>query len=220
MADAAAVRRGRQLGFSVRIGLSGFRMRKAGVAAFEHRRRLAAWVAREIMPHEPGVRAWLQARRVAPDEVEEIAQDAYCALASLDAFDHIQCPRAYYFSLCRNLLIRRLKRRRIVSFEAIAEIDAFRDDAPSPEDVASGRSELARVTAFIAGLPERCRAVVQLRKIEGWSQKRIAAHLGMSEKAVEKQVWLGVRAIRAAWSTADTDGGRGAARVLARDERR
>jgi len=57
--------------------------------------------------------------------------------------------------------------------------------------------------AIIAALPERCRRVVELRKIEGWSQKDIAAHLGMSEKAVEKQVWVGVRAIRAAWASAE-----------------
>jgi RNA polymerase sigma-70 factor (ECF subfamily) len=44
---------------------------------------------------------------------------------------------------------------------------------------------------------------VELRKIEGWSQKEIADHLGMSEKAVEKQVWTGVRAIRDAWLRAE-----------------
>ncbi len=81
--------------------------------------------------------------------------------------------------------------------EAVAEIEAFRDETPSPEDIASHRSDFARMNAILASLPERCRQIVRLRKIDGWSQKQIAAHFGMSEKAVEKQVWLGVKAIRA-----------------------
>ncbi|MFD2137087.1 RNA polymerase sigma factor [Novosphingobium resinovorum] len=74
---------------------------------------------------------------------------------------------------------------------------------PSPEEQAASRISYERVLAIIGRLPERCRRVVELRKIEGWSQKEIAAHLGMTEKAVEKQVWTGVRAIRDAWLQAE-----------------
>lgn len=168
-----------------------------------HRRGLALWVAREIVPHEGRIRAWFARKRLAPDDVDELMQEAYCRIAMLDTVDHIDCGHAYFFSIARNLLLRKLKRQQVVPFEAISEIESYRDtQTPSPEEQVAHRLACERVMSLIADLPERCRRIVELRKIEGWSQKEIAAHMGMSEKAVEKQVWVGVRAIREGWSLA------------------
>lgn len=171
--------------------------------AADRRHSIAQWVAREVLPHEPWVRSWLKRARVSAEDIDEVIQDAYCRIAGLPSIDHIDSGRAYFFSIARNLLIRRLKRQHIVPFEVIAEIDAYEDDAPSPERLAAGKLTYDKVLEIIAGLPDRCRTVVRLRKIEGWSQKRIAAHLGTTEKAVEKQVWLGVRIIRGQWDLAE-----------------
>lgn len=169
-------------------------------AQLERRRALAQWVAREIMPHEPRLRAWFVKRRIAPDVVDELMQDAYCRIAMLDTVDHIDCGHAYFFSICRNLLARRLKRQTVAPFEAISEIESYRDNGtPTPEEQVAARMAFERVRALLGQLPERCRRIVELRKIEGWSQKEIAAHMGITEKAVEKQVWVGVRAIREGW---------------------
>jgi RNA polymerase sigma-70 factor (ECF subfamily) len=124
----------------------------------------------------------------------------------LESVDHIDRPDAYFFSICRNLYVRRIKRERIVPFTAIAEIEAIAIDfGPSPEQQAACRSDYVRMMAMLDRLPARCRDIVRLRKFEGWSQKEIATHFDMSEKAVEKQVWLGVKAIRQAWSDAGKD---------------
>lgn len=173
------------------------------------RRRIAHWVAREIIPHEPRVRAWFARARIAPEDVDELLQEAYCRLAMLESVDHIDSPRAYFFSIARNLLLRRLKRQQIIPFEAIAEIESYRDDgALTPEEQTANRMACEKLMALMAQLPDRCRQIVELRKIEGWSQKDIAAHMGITEKAVEKQVWLGVRALRAAWDRAQDDADR------------
>lgn len=156
------------------------------------------------MPHEARVRSWLARSRLSPEDIDEVMQEAYCRIAMLPAVDHIERPLAYMFSITRNLLLRRLKRQQIVVLEAVSEIEAWPDDdTPSPEEQAASRISYERVLAIIGRLPERCRKVIELRKIEGWSQKEIAAHLGMTEKAVEKQVWTGVRAIRDAWTLAE-----------------
>jgi RNA polymerase sigma factor (sigma-70 family) len=171
----------------------------------EQRRRVAVWVASNVIPHEAAVRGWLARSRVKAEDIEELIQDAYCRLATLDRVDHIERANAYFFSTVRNLLMRRLKRERIVSIEAIAEIDSYIDLQPTPEEQAASRLDFARLIAFLDTLPERCATIVRLRKIEGWSQKEIAAELGITEKAVEKQVWLGVKAIQAEWRRADSE---------------
>ncbi|MFA5967682.1 MAG: sigma-70 family RNA polymerase sigma factor [Sphingomonas sp.] len=173
------------------------------------RQSTARWVAREIIPHEPRVRAWFARTRLAAEDVDELLQEAYCRIAMLDSVDHITSPRAYFFSIARNLLLRRLKRQQIVSFEAIAEIESYTDDGlPTPEELTANRMACEKLMVLMAALPERCRRIVELRKIEGWSQKDIAAHMGITEKAVEKQVWLGIRQLRAAWDRAQDDADR------------
>ena len=169
-------------------------------SAVERRRALAAWVARDIMPHEARVRGWLARHRALPEDVDELIQEAYCRLATLETIDHIQRPDAYFFSIARHLLLRRLRRQRIVPIDAIAEIDSHRDDSPTPERQMEGKSDYERMLQIMDTLPDRCRQIVKLRKVEGWSQKRIADHLNTTEKAVEKQIWLGVKAIRLAWT--------------------
>lgn len=171
---------------------------------FDQRYAIARWVAAEVLPHEPAVRAWLTRSRVRPEDADELIQEAYCRISMLETTAQIKRPDAYFFSIVRNLLVRRLRRERVVRIDAIAEIEAFQDELhPTPEQQAAARMDYARMLAFIANLPERCREIVTLRKLEGWSQKRIAAHLGTTEKAVEKQISVGVRAVQRAWMEAD-----------------
>ncbi len=173
---------------------------------------MSLWVAREILPHENRIRGWFLRNRVSPEDADELLQEAYCRIARIDSFEDIASPPAYFFSIARNLLIRKLKRSKIVSFEEIADLENYDDDpASSLEDVAHYRMAYEKVMSLIASLPERCRKIVELRKIEGWSQKEIADHLNITEKAVEKQIWVGVRAVRQAWQDtyhqADGEGG-------------
>ncbi|WP_168355998.1 RNA polymerase sigma factor [Sphingomonas gei] len=164
------------------------------------RRLLAQWMATGILPHEPQVRLWLRRYRISREDADEIVQDAYCAIARLDSFDHIDRPDAYFFAIVRNLMLRRIRRRRVVQIDMVAEIESYvDDDRPSPEREVAAKLDWARVLGLIADLPERCRQAVHLRKVEGWSQRRIAEHMNITEAAVEKQIWLGIKALRAAW---------------------
>ena len=173
----------------------------AALNALQARRMRAAWVAEHIVPYEPRMRAWLGRWHVSPEDAEELLQDAYCRIALLESLDHIDRPLPYFFSIVRNLLARRHRRQRVISFELIAEVDAFQDSPDHAfEDQTSDRLVYEKIIALIDQLPPRCRQIVRLRKLEDWPQKQIAAHLQISEKTVECQIRLGLKAIRDAWS--------------------
>lgn len=168
-----------------------------GVLANQGQTDVVGWVAECILPHEPKVRAWL-ARTLAPGEdPDDVIQEAYCRLASLDEVGHVRNPRAYFFQTARSIVLERIRRSRIVRIETVTEIDTLPviDDEPSPERTAGARRELQRVLRLIEALPERYRKVVKLRKIEGLSQKEIAARLGVSERVVENDATRGLRLI-------------------------
>jgi RNA polymerase sigma-70 factor (ECF subfamily) len=165
----------------------------------EKRARIVAWVAHSVMPHEGKVRAWLARSRVQREDIDDVIQEAYCRLSALEDVEGIDRPDAYFFSIARNLLASNLRRAKIVPMETVAEIDALApfDETPSPERQAAGRIELARVRQLVDTLPERCRRIFELRKIEGLPQRDIAARLGVSESIVENDGAKGVQLILA-----------------------
>lgn len=183
------------------------------------RRELVAWVAREVMPHEPTVRAWLHARRVPADEVDDLIQDGYCRIAGLDDFEHIDNPGAFFLTIVRNLLANKWARERVVRIDVMAEIDtmAGADEAPGPELQAGDRRELGRVCALMATLPERCRHILQLRRIDGCSQREVAEMMGVTETIVENETVRGLRLIMEALRA---QGGRVAGEYEARRRRK
>ena len=174
----------------------------------ERRRRVVAWVAGKVMPHEADVRAWLARSRMPREDVDDVIQEAYCRLSALTDFDQIDRPDAYFFSIARNLMTGRMRRNRIVQIEAVAEIEALSpyDERPSPEREASGRIELARVRELVATLPERCRQVVEMRKIEGLPQREIASRMGITVSMVENEGVKGIRLILAALRRQEEEG--------------
>lgn len=158
------------------------------------RRRLAAWVLREIMPHEPGVRAWLRQRGQSADDIDDLIQEAYAKLAGVTAFEQIAQPGGYFFQIVRNLMIDSIRRARVVRIGTVSQIaDApGHSDDVTPERIAVVRNELNWVMRSIEALPARCRDIFKMRKIEGLSQREIAARMGVTESIVENDAAKGL----------------------------
>lgn len=163
----------------------------------ESRRKIVAWVGAHLMPHEPAVRRWLRRSLVSRDDVDDLIQEAYCRIASLDSIDHIERPDRYFFQTVRMLLAEQVRRSRIVRIESVTEIDSLSiySEEPSPERITAARRELAKVQKLIEGLPERCRRIFELRKIHGVPQREIARMLGVTESTVENDGVKGMRLI-------------------------
>lgn len=166
---------------------------------------IVAWVARHVLPHEADVRAWLRRARVSAADADELVQEAYCRLTALPAVAHIDRPDAYLFRVVRNLHFERLRRERVVPMTGLTESDlsSILDDAAGPDRTAMARRRLARVQAAIDALPDRCRQVFVLRRVEGLSQRAIAERLGVTESMVENDVGKGLRLLMRALDGTD-----------------
>jgi RNA polymerase sigma factor (sigma-70 family) len=162
-----------------------------------NRREIVAWVGSHVVPHEADLRARLRRMAVPEDEVGDIVQDAYVKIARLDDVSHIRSGRAYFFSTARSVLLDRIRHDRIVRIDSLTEADmlALADDDPGPERRASARQELERVRQLIAELPERCRVIFEMRRIEGVPQREIAERLCVPEHTVEAQAIRGLKLI-------------------------
>ncbi|WP_116091813.1 RNA polymerase sigma factor [Sphingomonas crusticola] len=161
----------------------------------DRRRKLVVWVAQKVMPHEPAVRAWLARSMVAREDIDDLIQEAYCRIAALDSVTHVERPDAFFFQIVRNLLINQIRHARVVRIDAVTEVEfhELHDDAPSPEQLAGDRREWTRVRRLLDRLPGRCQQIFEMRKLEGRSQREIAAALGVSENVVENESSNGLR---------------------------
>ncbi len=91
-----------------------------------------AWLALNVLPHEAALRAWLCRRKVFDLEIDDIVQEAYAKLAALPSVEFIREPRLYLFQTANSIVLGHLRRSRIVSITAAADLDHFGLAAPDP----------------------------------------------------------------------------------------
>lgn len=159
---------------------------------------LIAWLGQYILPHEARLRAWLRAAFFTVD-IDDVVQESYCRLAALQNVDHIDNPRQYLFRTARNVVLEQIRRNRVVSIETVSGLAEHErimpEDMMSPERILADRRMLARVDQIISALPARSRSIFRLRKIEGLSQRKVAARLGITETIVENELTRSLRRI-------------------------
>lgn len=144
---------------------------------------------------------------VAQEEIDDVIQETYLRLSRLDDVSHIRSPRAYFFSAARAVLIDRIRRQRIVRIDSLTEADelTLADSDPGPERRVSARIELERVQRLIAELPDRCREIFEMRRVQGLPQREIAERLGVPEHIVEAQAVRGLKLIMKAIARDDAE---------------
>ena len=158
---------------------------------------LDAWFAQEILVHEQALAYYL--RRCWPhrDELHDLRQEVYVRVYESAGKALPTAPKSFLFTTARNLMADRLRRTRVVSIESVGDFEPLNVliDEVTPERWSSGRQTLKRMADAFDRLPDRCREVVWLRRVEELSQKEVAMQLGITEKTVEKQVAKGMRLI-------------------------
>ena len=154
------------------------------------------WFMSHVLPHEPALRGWLGRKRSAGVvDIDDVIQETYTVLAARESIADIRHPRAYLFQIAHSVVIRHVRRARIVSIQAVGDLDGFdpADEAASPEQTAIDRDELRRLAEAIAAMPGQMRQAFILRRVHGLAQREIAARMRISESTVEKHIARGVR---------------------------
>ncbi len=160
--------------------------------------RTLDWIVSEILPHEGDVRAWLRRATPAGLEVGDVVQEAYCRIAYRTNPANLQSGRAYFFTVARNIVREHFRRGRVVQFEPLTEMDIsdIVDDRPSAERIFEARQQFGIIWRLMDQLPDRCRRIFLLRKVDGLSQREIARAVGVTENVVEKQIAHGLKLIQ------------------------
>jgi RNA polymerase sigma factor (sigma-70 family) len=153
----------------------------------------ARWLAQHIVPHERAIRGWL-ARRTHDLDIDDVVQEMYARLASLEAIDAIRNPRQYAAQTAISIALNLARHARVVPMIPLGDFElGLVSQEPSPEHAVNSQEELRELQATLQELPGLCRTAFLLRRVEGLSQKEVADRLGISVKTVEKYMARSVR---------------------------
>jgi RNA polymerase sigma factor (sigma-70 family) len=134
------------------------------------------------------LRRFVRKRVANRQDAEDVIQDAYLRVLRYSADNVVESWERLLFSTARNLAVdcRRRRKAREKSAAECAVLAA--EDWPASDEVVDARQRLRDVEAAIAALPDRCREVFLMHRIDGLSYSQIAKNRGISVSAVEKHI--------------------------------
>ncbi len=137
--------------------------------------------------------------KIAPSkEIEDIVQETYVRVCQMDNPERIQHPRSFLLKTAQNLAFDYLKRAETQLTSSLDDEfeESFSGKKPGTDetfDRVAANQEFAHFCEAVRLLPIQCRRAFILKKVYGYSQKAIAAELGISESTVEKHIAQGIK---------------------------
>ncbi len=131
-----------------------------------------------------------------PMEAEDVVQEVFIKLwKNRDQFDQIKNIEAWCMRVTRNLSIDKLRAAHN-RLKQMPEGMDWKDTGASPQRQSELNETMANVKKWIEELPEAQRNVIQLRDIEQFSYKEIAAALEISMELVKVNLHRARKTIR------------------------
>ena len=167
----------------------------AASAAIAGEAEISRWFEQEVQPHEPALRAYLQARFPTLGEHDDLVQESYTRLLRERARGEVRHPRAFLFTAARNAAYDLFRRRGAKPTEVVTEAIELTalSEQPGPAEQFDQRLELEVLSEAVRSLPERCRQVIMLRYLDNLSYKEIGVQLGISPETVKVHMAKGMR---------------------------
>lgn len=157
---------------------------------------LNEWFVREVLPHERALVRYLNRVWRTRSDVDDLLQEVYVRVYESAEKSRPVAVKSFLFTAARNLMTDRARRARVVTIEAVENIEELSAvvDEMTPERRLSARQELKMLAGAFEKLSPRCREVVWLRRVDELSQKEVAARLGVSGRTVETYLIRGMQA--------------------------
>ena len=156
---------------------------------------LSRWFTEEVQPHEPALRAYLQARFPTLGDQDDLVQETYTRLLRAQANGGVRDPKAFLFTAARNAAFDLFRRRGAKPTEAVTDLVELTvlEEMPGVGEQMDQSYELEVLADAVRALPDRCRQVIMLRYLDGLAYKEIAGQLGISTETVKVHMAKGMR---------------------------
>lgn len=173
----------------------------------QYKRRWALAVSKDptdglgaiFLANRETLRRFLLARG-AGEDADDLLQELWLKISRTHP-GPVAAPMSYLYRAANTLMIDRYRSLRQSEIRdadwADSQSGAVRgvSDTPSPERIVQSRQAAAKVEATLAGLPSRAARIFRRSRIDGLTQREIAAELGVSVSTVESDLRSVYRAL-------------------------
>lgn len=144
---------------------------------------------------------FLAARTRSMSTAEDLIQDLYLKLSTVDPAADVRAPSALLYRMAANLLIDQVRSTQRASRRAGEWRTATRTifggeevaDEPAADEVIIARQRVRQLADAVAALPPQMGRAFRLHKLEGLSQAQTAQAMGVSAKMIEQHVAAAIR---------------------------
>jgi len=151
-----------------------------------------AEIGRIYEQYHSQIKRFLQVNLRSTEDAEDLAQETFVRFQKhRDSVDLAQ-PKNFLFTIARNLMIDRIRHRKVSEVDSETDLDQLMDPVSSVERQVSAQREYDALCEAIRHLPPQCRKVFILRKFYHFSHKEIAEKLGLSVSTIEKHLVSGL----------------------------
>lgn len=151
----------------------------------------------QALEFEGALRAYLHRYAGAQSDVEDLLQETYARLLVAATADpsEVRSIRTLALGIARAVAEEWLQQTQGNPVRGHPELATGELDDPDGqvEEIVRRRQELARLVTSIQGLPGRCRQVLTLRKVYGYSPAQIASRLDIPAQSVAADLTQAVR---------------------------
>jgi len=134
--------------------------------------------------HSSDIARALQRYGFSRETAADLTQDAFVRVLAMRPDGRSTChnPRAYLYTIARNLGISQKRRERVVPMLPLTDdvSEQLQDQSPSAERRLCSQQQLARVESALAELPDRTRYAYEMHRVEGRKLADISAELSIS----------------------------------------
>jgi RNA polymerase sigma-70 factor (ECF subfamily) len=157
---------------------------------------MMATILEAYLENETALKRFLRRFIKSREGADDLAQEAFLRAFAAESGQVIASPKAFLFKVARNLALNELARLSSATMEPLGDFEGqevLEDSSQAAvDDAVDGRERIRMLARAIAALPPQCAKVFILRKMQGLSQKDIAARLDISVRTVENHVALGL----------------------------
>lgn len=138
--------------------------------------------------HNRALIAFLQCRLNSHSDAQEVAQEAYLRMLTLDNREEVESLRGYLFKIAGNLAIDRLRKRKVRGDFAAAQMHDEAVVEASPDHHAMAVEQVAGIRSALRELPPKASHAFVMHVIEGRDFGTVAQTMKLSERMVRYHV--------------------------------
>ena len=132
-----------------------------------------------------------------PATAEEIVQETFCRVhAGREKLNITQSLKAYLYAMVYHECLKQQKQRRRITGLPEPASSGELTDPGTPADKMQFEQLQTRAWSAVNRLPEKCRQIFCLHRVEKLKYREIAQRLGISEKTVENQMTKAIRLLK------------------------